>query len=180
MAHQFHWDPDTYLEAIRAEVPRFDELQLAAVDAIPFAPKRVLELGMGTGETTRRLLEAYPDAWVIGLDNSPEMVFRLRQEYDGVMLARMEDPLPDGPWDLVIAVLSIHHLTDEAKQLLFRRLREHARALVIGDVVKADVQVTPIDPSIDFPDTAEELAEWCDGEVTWRADDLAVVRATYD
>jgi len=180
MAHQFHWDPDTYLEAIRAEVPRFDELQLAAVDAIPFAPKRVLELGMGTGETTRRLLEAYPDAWVIGLDNSPEMVFRLRQEYDGVMLARMEDPLPDGPWDLVIAVLSIHHLTDEAKQLLFRRLREHARALVIGDVVKADVQVTPIDPNIDFPDTAEELAEWCDGEVTWRADDLAVVRATYD
>ena len=180
MAHQFHWHPDTYLETIRAEVPRFDELQLAAVDAIPFAPKRVLELGMGTGETTRRLLEAYPDAWVIGLDNSPEMVFRLRQEYDGVMLARMEDPLPDGPWDLVIAVLSIHHLTDEAKQLLFRRLREHARALVIGDVVKADVQVTPIHPEFDYPDTAEELAEWCDGEVTWRADDLAVVRATYD
>jgi tRNA (cmo5U34)-methyltransferase len=179
VAAQFHWDPDTYLETIRAEVPRFDELQLAAIDAIPFPPKRVLELGMGTGETTRRLLEAYPDAWVIGLDNSPEMVFRLRQEYDGVMLARMEDPLPDGPWDLVIAVLSVHHLTDEAKQLLFRRVREQARALVIGDVVKADVQVTPIDPQIDFPDTAEELAEWCGGEVTWRADDLAVVRATY-
>ena len=76
--------------------------------------------------------------------------------------------------------MTIHHLTDESKQLLFRRLREHARALVIGDVVKADVQVTPIDPSFDFPDTAAELAEWCDGEVTWRADDLAVVRATYD
>jgi hypothetical protein len=28
-------------------------------------------------------------------------------------------------------------------------------------------------------DTAEEMAEWCGGEVTWRADDLAVVRATY-
>ena len=79
----------------------------------------------------------------------------------------------------MIAVLSIHHLTDDAKQLLFRRVREQARALVIGDVVKADVQVTPIDPELDFPDTAEQLAEWCDGEVTWRADDLAVVRATY-
>ena len=176
---QFHWDPETYLEQIRAEVPRFDELQRAAVDAIPFAPERVLELGMGTGETTRVLLESYPDAWVIGLDSSPEMVFRLREEYDGVMLARMEDPLPDGPWDLVIAVLSVHHLTDEQKQLLFRRVREQAKALVIGDVVKADAQVTPIDPEFDFPDTAEELAEWCGGEVTWRADDLAVVRATY-
>jgi tRNA (cmo5U34)-methyltransferase len=179
VAAQFHWDPDTYLETIRAEVPRFDELQTAAIEAIPFAPKRVLELGIGTGETTRRLLEAYPDAWVVGLDNSPEMVFRLRQEYDDVMLARMEDPLPDGPWDLVIAVLSVHHLTDDQKQLLFRRVREQSRALVIGDVVKADVQVAPLDPGIDFPDTADELAEWCGGEVTWSADDLAVVRATY-
>ena len=176
---QFHWNPETYLEAIRAEVPRFDELQRAAIDAIPFAPERVLELGMGTGETTRVLLEAHPDAWVIGLDSSPEMVFRLREEYDGVMLARMEDPLPDGPWDLVIAVLSVHHLTDDQKQTLFRRVREQAKALVIGDVVRADRQVTPIDPEFDFPDTAEELAEWSGGEVTWRADDLAVVRATY-
>ena len=179
MCAQFHRNPETYLEEIRAEVPRFDELQRATVDAIPFPPDRVLELGMGTGETTRVLLEAYPDAWVIGLDSSPEMVFHLRQEYDDVQLARMEDPLPDGPWDLVISVLSVHHLRDDAKRTLFRRVREQAGALVIGDVVKAEKQVTPIEPGFDFPDTADQLAEWCDGEVTWRADDLAVVRATY-
>ena len=147
---------------------------------IPFPPQRVLELGMGTGETTKRLLEAHPDAWVVGLDSSAEMVFRLREEYDDVQLARMEDPLPDGPWDLVISVLSVHHLTDEQKQTLFRRVRDQARALVIGDVVKAETQVTPIDPGHDFPDTAVELAEWCGGEVVWEADDLAVVRAVYD
>jgi tRNA (cmo5U34)-methyltransferase len=180
VAAQFHWHPDTYLETIRAEVPRYDELQRAAIEAIPFAPERVLELGMGTGETTRRLLETYPDAWVIGLDSNPEMVFRLRQEYDDVQLARMEDPLPDGPWDLIISVLSVHHLTDDQKRLLFRRAREQSRALVVGDVVKAEVQIAPIDPGFDFPDTAEEMAEWCGGEVTWRADDLAVVRAVYD
>src|SRR5919198_1454006 len=126
MSAQFHWNPETYLEEIRAEVPRYDELQRAAIDAIPFAPDRVLELGMGTGETTRVLLEAYPDAWVIGLDSSPDMVYRLREE---------------------------------------------SRALVMGDVAKAEKQVAPIEPDFDFPDTAEELAEWCGGEVTWRADD---------
>jgi tRNA (cmo5U34)-methyltransferase len=176
---EYHWNPETYLQQARAEVPRFDELQRAAIDAIPFPPERVLELGMGTGETTRVLLESYPDAWVTGLDSSPEMVFRLRQEYDGVILGRMEDPLPDGPWDLVISVLSLHHLTDEHKRALFRRVREQARALVIGDVVKSERQVTPIHPEHDYPDTPEQLAEWCGGEVTWRADDLAVVRATY-
>ena len=176
---QFHWTPDTYLEAIRAEVPRYDELQEQAVAAIPFPPERVLELGMGTGETTRRLIEAHPEAWVIGLDSSPDMVFRARTMYDDVQLARMEDPLPDGPWDLVIAVLAIHHLTSDQKQALFRRVREHAKSLVIGDVVRAEPQVTTIDPERDFPDTAEDLATWSGGEVVWSADDLAVVRATY-
>jgi tRNA (cmo5U34)-methyltransferase len=176
---QSDWKPETYLELIRSEVPRYDELQAAAVAAIPVAPKRVLELGMGTGETTRRLIEAHPDAWVIGLDSSPDMVFRAREDYDEVQLARIEDPLPDGPWDLVIGVLTIHHLTSEQKQNLFRRVREESRALVIGDVVKAEVEVTPIEPGYDFPETAEDLAEWCGGEVVWRADDLAVVRAVY-
>jgi tRNA (cmo5U34)-methyltransferase len=175
----FSWKPDGYLDLIREEIPRYEELQEQAIAAIPFAPERVLELGMGTGETTRRLLEAYPDAWVIGLDSSPDMVFRAREVYDDVQLARIEDPLPDGPWDLVIGVLSIHHLRAEQKRELLRRVREQSRALVLGDVVKADVQITEVTPDHDFPETATDLAEWSGGEVTWAADDLAVVRAVY-
>ena len=175
----FAWKPDGYLELIREEVPRYDELQEQAIAAIPFSPSRVLELGMGTGETTRRLLEAYPDSWVVGLDSSPDMVFRAREAYDDVQLARIEDPLPDGPWDLVIGVLSIHHLQAEQKRELLRRVREHSRALVLGDVVRADVTVTPIDDGYDFPESAADLAAWSGGEVTWAADDLAVVRAVY-
>jgi tRNA (cmo5U34)-methyltransferase len=176
---QFHWKPETYLELIRSEVPRYDELQEQAIAAIPFAPERVLELGMGTGETTRRLIEAYPDSWVIGLDSSADMVFRAREAYDDVQLARIEDPLPEGPWDLVIGVLSIHHLRAEAKQNLFRQVKDQARSFVIGDVVKADTEVTPIDPDYDFPERAVDLAGWCGGEITWEQDDLAVVRAVY-
>lgn len=176
---QFDWKPETYLELIRSEIPRYDELQEQAIAAIPFAPERVLELGMGTGETTRRLIEAYPDSWVIGLDSSPDMVFRARENYDDVQLSRIEDPLPDGPWDLVIGVLSIHHLRAEAKKNLFRQVKEQARAFVIGDVVKADVQITPIEEDYDFPERAADLADWADGEITWEQDDLAVVRAVY-
>jgi tRNA (cmo5U34)-methyltransferase len=162
---QFDWTPDEYLERIRARIPRYDELQEQAVAAIPFPPERVLELGMGTGETTRRLIEGHPEAWVIGLDSSPDMVFRARQEYDEVQLARMEDPLPDGPWDLVISVLSVNDLEDEQKRSLFRRVREHSRSLVIGDSFG--------------PGQLDDVLEWSDGEVTWSADDLAVIRATY-
>jgi len=179
---QFHWNPDTYLEMMRAEVPNFDALQEAAVAAVPFPPGRALDLGIGTGETSRRLLEAYPDAQITGLDSSPEMVFRAREMGIEVRLARMEDPLPDGPWDLVVAVLSVHHLGADQKRDLFRRVREHSRAFVLADVVKVadDEQVTPIEPDWDYPEAAEDLAAWCGGEIVWSVGDLVVVAATYD
>jgi tRNA (cmo5U34)-methyltransferase len=177
---QFHWRPDSYLEEIQADVPRYDELQDAAVAAIPSAPERVLELGVGTGETTRRLLAAHPQARVTGLDGSPEMVFRARELGIEVRLARMEDPLPDGPWDLVIGVLSVHHLDDEGKRDLFRRVREQSRAVVVGDVVLAEPQITRLEAGVDLPSGAAEQAQWCGGEVVWTADDLAVIRAVYD
>jgi tRNA (cmo5U34)-methyltransferase len=162
---QFDWTPEVYLERIRAEIPAYDDLQGEAVAAIPFPPERVLELGMGTGETTRRLIEAHPDAWVVGLDASPDMVFRARQSYDDVQLARMEDPLPDGPWDLVISVLSINQLDDTQKQNLCRQVKGQARSLIIGDIFVGS-QLT-------------DLTSWCEGDVVWQQGDLAVVRATY-
>jgi tRNA (cmo5U34)-methyltransferase len=162
---RFDWTPEVYLERIRSQVPRYDELQEQAIAAVPFPPERVLELGMGTGETTRRLIEAYPEVWVVGLDARPDMVFRARQTYDDVQLARMEDPLPDGPWDLVISVLSTGDLTDEQLEALCRRVKEQSRSLVIGDVFEAQ--------------KLEKLLAWCGGEVMWRADDLAVIKAVY-
>lgn len=182
MSAQFHPNPETYLDLIRAEVPRYDELQDAAIDAIPFPPERVLELGFGTAETTRRLLDRFPDVRITGLDSSPEMVFKARElGWEDLRLGRIEDPLPEGPWDLVIAVLSIHHLDEAGKKELFRQVREQSRALVIGDVVEVPVEqrVTPIEAGSDIPSPAAEQAAWCGGEVAWEADDLAVIRATY-
>ena len=179
MSAQFHLNPETYLDEIRVEVPRYDELQEETVAAIPFSPKRVLELGVGTGETTRRLRARYPDAELTGLDSQPEMVFKARELGIEVRLARMEDPLPDGPWDLVVSVLSVHHLTDEQKRDLFRRVREQSRALVMGDVVIAEPQVAPLEEGVDLPSRAVDLVEWCGGEIVWEGDDLAVIRAVY-
>jgi tRNA (cmo5U34)-methyltransferase len=162
---QFDWTPEIYLERIRTQIPRYDELQEQAIAAIPFPPERVLELGMGTGETTRRLIEAHPDSWVVGLDSSPDMVFRARQSYDDVQLARMEDPLPDGPWDLVIAVLSLNQLSNDQLQALSRRVSEQSRAFVVGDTFE--------------PNKLQALLDASGGQITWQTEDLAVVAATY-
>ena len=182
-AGQFHFDPDTYLDEIVAEIPRYDELQAQTIDAIPFAPTRVLELGFGTAVTTNLIWERYPEARITGIDSSPGMVFKARQlGWEEMRLGRIEDPLPDGPWDLVVSVLTIHHLDADGKRDLFRRVREESRALVFGDVVDVppERRVAPLTPGFDMPSGAAEQAEWCGGEVVWEADDLAVIRAVYD
>jgi len=159
------WDPASYLEAIPAQVPRYEELQEAAIAEIPFEPARILELGFGTAETTQRLLDRFPQARITGLDSSPEMVFKARQlGWEDLRLGRIEDPLPDGPWDLVISVLSVQDLDESRKRDLYRRISEHSRSLVIADA---------------FAGEAAIQAEWCGGEVVWEADDLAVIRAVY-
>lgn len=181
-AGQFHFEPDSYEEMIRADVPAYEELQRATIAAIPFAPSRVLELGFGTAATTSRIWEAYPEARITGIDSSPAMVFRARElGWEEMRLGRIEDPLPDGPWDLVISVLTIHHLDADGKHDLFRRVREQSRALVFGDVVEvpAKRRVATLTEGFDMPSPAADQAEWCGGEVVWEADDLAVIRAIY-
>lgn len=173
-------DESSYLDSVRGQVPLYDALQDAAVAAVPFEPSRVLELGIGTGETASRLLARFPDANVSGLDSDPDMLFKAREIVDEVSLARMEDPLPDGPWDLILSVLSVHRLTDEQKQTLFRRVREQSKALVIGDFVSLgdDRGETRVEGEA-YPDTAEDLAAWCDGKIVWSEDDLVVIVAEY-
>lgn len=173
-------EDSSYLDLVRGQVPLYDALQDAAVAAIPFEPANVLELGIGTGETASRLLRRFPGAKVTGLDSDADMLFRAREIVDEVSLARMEDPLPDGPWDLIVSVLSVHRLTDEQKRTLFRRVREQSRALVLGDFVSlGDDRGETRVPGRAYPDTAEELAAWCDGEVVWSEDDLVVIVAEY-
>jgi len=173
-------DESSYLDLVRGQVPLYDALQDAAVAAVPFEPATVLELGIGTGETASRLLGRFHAAEVTGLASDPDMLFKAREIAHEVSLARIEDPLPDGPWDLVLSVLTIHRLTDEQKQSLFRRVREQSKSLVIGDFVSLgdDRGRTRVDGEA-YPDTAEDLAEWCGGEVVWTDDDLVVIVADY-
>ena len=189
---QWHWDPKTYLENMLAEVPAYPELQeQTARAAADVEATTILELGIGTGETTRRVLASHAGARVVAIDSSEEMLDHAREAFPGVdlRLARLQDPLPDGPFDLVVSALAVHHLDGPGKQDLFRRI---AAALapggtfVLADVVvpenKEDV-VTPIDWEYDLPDRVDDQLEWLraaglDAETVWAYKDLAVIRAT--
>lgn len=90
-------------------------------------PRRVLDLGAGTGLLAAKIHEAYPEAEVELLDASAEMLDVARTRLGGAPgtfhLQDLGDPLPGGEFDAVVSALGIHHLDDEAKRDLFARIR---------------------------------------------------------
>jgi trans-aconitate 2-methyltransferase len=69
MAHT--WDPDRYLAYADERGRPFLDL-IARIDAE--SPRRVVDLGCGPGNLTGLLAQRWPDADVLGLDSSPEMI----------------------------------------------------------------------------------------------------------
>jgi tRNA (cmo5U34)-methyltransferase len=185
------WDPETYLDSMLAEIPRYVELQervAAATEGLEV--RSALELGTGTGETARRVLALHPEAHWTGIDANEAMLTRARQVLPEADLrrSRLEDPLPAGPFDLAVSVLAIHHLDAAGKRDLFRRIAPVLRPgghFVLGDVVvperAEDVQIE-IDWVIDLPDRLDEQLAWLreaelEAEPLWAWKDLAVLRA---
>jgi len=187
----YRFTPESYLESVVAEIPGYDELQARTAQASAARPaSRILDLGVGTGETARRVLELHPGARLVGIDASAEMLARARELLPEAELhvRRLEEPLPEGPFDLVVSALAVHHLDAPAKRDLFRRIREGAvagGAFVLADVVvpeRAEDAVTPLTPGFDLPDRAADQLAWLEeagfaAEIVWERGDLAVLSA---
>jgi tRNA threonylcarbamoyl adenosine modification protein (Sua5/YciO/YrdC/YwlC family) len=192
MEGQFHFDPSTYPQEIRADIPVFDRLQQELVDASGTGARRILELGTGTGETARRLLDRHPDASLVGVDESEAMLATAREtlasERVELRVARLEEPLPDGRFDLVASALAVHHLTDGDKEQLFARVAgalEPGGRFVLADVVvpaDPDDAVTSLTPDFDRPSPVADQLRWLEQSglaprVSFSHRDLAVIAA---
>jgi tRNA (cmo5U34)-methyltransferase len=183
--NEFEWNPGTYLTEMLAQVPGYEELQEAVATAAQGSS--ILELGTGTGETAVRVLGRNPGAHWTGIDASEPMLERARERLPqaDLSLGRLEDPLPAGPFDLVVSVLTVHHLDADGKRDLFKRVAQVTNAFVLGDVVvpeRPEDAVIEIDGVYDVPSTVSEQLSWLreagfDADATFVRADLAVFRA---
>src|SRR6266545_443965 len=96
---EIEWNPELYLREIRVEIPRFDDFQDAVAEAtLGVDAHSILELGVGTGETARRVRALHPGAAWTGIDASEAMLGRVRVALPDadLRLSRLEDALPTG------------------------------------------------------------------------------------
>ena len=117
------WDPAQYLEfedhRLRPAVDLLARIALAA-------PRTVVDLGCGAGNVTRLLAARWPDAQVVGVDNSDAMLARAREAARDLSRVRFEAGdlaawSPAAPADVVFSNAALHWLPDHER--LFARVR---------------------------------------------------------
>ena len=92
----------------------------------------MLDLGTGTGETLAAVLARHPGAVGTGIDESTAMLDAARTRLAGLSVglrvADLGEPLPPGPFDLVVSALAVHHLDGPGKAALFAADRGRSAA----------------------------------------------------
>ena len=92
-------------------------------------PLAILELGCGTGNLTQLLAHNFPQAHLSFVDLSGDMLVQTARKLDPLSKAYtpvrggfMDVDFPEGRFDLVTSSIALHHLSDEEKPAMYRRI----------------------------------------------------------
>ncbi len=139
-----------YDELIQKLIPKYTEMHNLVIKLVDF-PKNsflsILDLGIGTGQTALSLSQNFPNTTLYGVDISPKMIdqarIRLKNFLDRIDFSEQDikDLKITNSYDACVAVLSIHHLNENQKPKLFRKIFDNLNdggVFVIGDIIKFD------------------------------------------
>lgn len=125
-------------------------------------PLHILDLGCGTGLEFEALFERAPNARLTGIDLSTNMLRLLRERYaarmDQITLevgSYLRVPFGQRTYDAVISVMSAHHLLQEAKLRLYRKI--HTALKPGGKYIEGD-SVIPLDMESQFLEEYQQQA----------------------
>lgn len=113
------WNPELYLRFNQERTqPAIDLLKRIEMDA----PRKILDVGCGPGNSTRALAQRWPAACVLGIDNSVAMIQKARADYPHahweVMDARHIQSVNE--FDIIFSNAVIHWVPDH--EAIFKNL----------------------------------------------------------
>jgi len=116
----------------RKLIPYYEDFYTIPLEIIPFHQNRelrILDLGTGIGLLSVGVAARFPRTLLTLVDLSPAMLRIAEERFSGVDADRVTFQIMDyskeplkGTYDLILSALSIHHLTDDAKADLFRKI----------------------------------------------------------
>lgn len=136
------WNPDLYLKFEKERTLPAKDL-ISRIEKVN--PKRILDIGCGSGNSTHELKKRWPNAEIIGIDNSIAMIEKARSLYDDTkfILHDATDDLSSlGKFDIVFSNAAIQRMPnhDDLIESLYGLLDDKgvlAIQLPLVDTVKA-------------------------------------------
>jgi tRNA (cmo5U34)-methyltransferase len=133
------WNASEYDISRRRLIPCYDLFYATAADlaarSVKVSSPAILDLGAGTGLLSEFVMQKVTKASLYLLDESSDMLANAQQrlaKYDPqIFIQSMTEPRPAITFHAVVSSLAIHHLTDEDKRSLFKRIY---RSLAPGGV----------------------------------------------
>ncbi len=126
----FNMHAEEYDDSRRKLIPCYDDFYGTAIDILPFPPHssiRVLDLGAGTGLLAAKIAGAFPNAALVLMDISENMLQQARNRLWPIadrctftVADYTQQPQLEPGFDVVCSALSIHHLGKKAKMEVFR------------------------------------------------------------
>lgn len=119
-----------YTEMLERLVPRYREMLWMILDYIPkdLKPKRIVDLGCGTGNLSEGVVNQYPEAELIAVDLSASILQEASErlkKYSNIKYLN-EDfntlEFEAGSVDLIVSSIALHHLTDPQKEKLLKKI----------------------------------------------------------
>lgn len=119
-----------YTEMLERLVPRYREMLWMILDYIPkyLKPKRIVDLGCGTGNLSEGIVNQYPEAELIAVDLSASILQEASERlknYSNIKYLN-EDfntlEFETGSVDLIVSSIALHHLTDPQKEKLLKKI----------------------------------------------------------
>lgn len=127
---QFNLIAEEYDQNRRKFIPCFDDYYINTTDFIASnikEPKRILDLGAGTGLLSYYWYQHYPQSEYVLVDIADDMLNIARKRFSGIdnvsyQVMNYLDGLPKEDFDVIVSALSIHHLENDEKVRLFSQI----------------------------------------------------------
>ncbi len=150
------WDPRQYSRFAGQRLrPALDLIARIPVEH----PRRVADLGCGTGNVTRILQQRWPDAGITGIDGSPQMLAEARRAGADIVWEQADVAAwtPAAEFDLVFSNAALHWLDDHPA--LFARL---ASKVAAGGALAVQMPRNFTAPSHTLMHELASSPPWCD------------------